>query len=63
MFRTGDRVKSGKKEGILVGFQNKTQDLIVRDDAGSLYFFLQTMTEKVEKVSKKKQKKASKKRA
>ena len=54
MLKQGDRVKSGKKEGVLVGFQNKTQDLIVRDDTGELHFFLQTRTEKVEKKRRKK---------
>jgi len=57
VLRTGDRVKSGKKEGVLVGFQLKTQDLIVRDDTGSIHFFLEAMTEKVEERKKKRRKK------
>ena len=57
MFKVGDRVKSGKKEGTLVGFQLKTQDLIVRDDSGGILFFLPVITEKVEERKKKRNKK------
>ena len=57
MLKTGDRVKSGKKEGVLVGFQLKTQDLIVRDDSGGIHFFLETITEKVEVKKKKRSQK------
>ena len=57
MLKTGDRVKSGKREGVLVGFQLKTQDLIVRDDSGCIHFFLEAMTEKVEECKKKRSKK------
>lgn len=63
MLKTGDRVKSGKREGVLVGFQLKTQDLIVRDDSGRIQFFLATMTEKVENNKKKKSKKRTRRRA
>lgn len=57
MLRAGDRVKSGKREGVLVGFQLKTQDLIVRDDSGKIHFFLQAMTEKIQESKKKRNKK------
>ena len=57
MLKVGDRVKSGKKEGVLVGFQLKTQDLIVRDDFGNIHFFLQVMTEKIQESKKKRSQK------
>ncbi len=57
MLKVGDRVKSGKKEGVLVGFQLKTQDLIVRDDSGNIHFFLHTTTEKIQESKKKRSKK------
>jgi hypothetical protein len=56
LLKKGDRIRSGKVEGTFMGVQLKTQDLIVKDDAGNIHFFLQTMTERVQIVPKKRKK-------
>ena len=56
LLKKGTRIRSGTVEGTLMGVQLKTQDLIVKDDVGNIHFFLQTMSERVEKPQKKRKK-------
>tara|TARA_Y100001963_G_C6669810_1_gene394552 strand:- start:222 stop:371 length:150 start_codon:yes stop_codon:yes gene_type:complete len=37
--KVGDLVISGEKKGIVIRFQPKTQDIIVRDEKGILHTF------------------------
>ena len=45
--KTGDKVKSGDIVGNIIRFQQKTGDIIVKDDEGSIHILLASRTNKI----------------